>query len=174
MVKPTRVYLVGPMGAGKTNIGRQLAQALALEFEDADQEIQSRTGVDIPTIFEFEGESGFRKREKQVIDDLTQKDGIVLATGGGAVTEVENRNNLSARGLVIYLECSPQQQYDRTYKDRNRPLLDTDDPLETLKALTEEREPLYREAADITVSTENRSAAAVVKDIVDKLNLPGS
>lgn len=174
MVKPTRVYLVGPMGAGKSTIGRQLAHALALEFADADQEIQNRTGVDIPTIFEYEGEAGFRKREKQVVDDLTQKDGVVLATGGGAVIEAANRNNLSARGLVIYLECSPQQQYDRTYKDRNRPLLDTDDPLETLKALMLERDPLYRETADLTISTENRSAAAVVKEIIENLDLPGA
>lgn len=174
MVKPTRVYLIGPMGAGKSTIGRQLAQSLGLEFEDTDQEIQDRTGVDIPTIFEYEGEAGFRKRERQVISDMTQKDGIVLATGGGAVVESENRDNLSARGMVIYLECSPQQQFDRTYKDRNRPLLDTENPLETLQKLTEEREPLYQEAADMVVSTENRSASAVVKEIIRNLELPGA
>lgn len=166
MLKPTRIFLVGPMGTGKTTIGRQLAHALGLEFEDSDQEIQRRTGVDIPTIFEYEGEDGFRVRERKVIADLVEVENQVLATGGGAVTQAENRRLLPARGFVIYLECSPQQQYDRTYKDKNRPLLQSEDPLESLQELMRERDPLYREVADLVVSTEGRSASAVVKDIV--------
>jgi len=166
MLKPTRIFLVGPMGTGKTTIGRQLAQALGLEFEDSDQEIQRRTGVDIPTIFEYEGEDGFRVRERKVIADLVEVENQVLATGGGAVTQPENRRLLPARGFVIYLECSPQQQYDRTYKDKNRPLLQSENPMENLQQLMQERDPLYREVADLVVSTEGRSATAVVKDIV--------
>lgn len=166
MLKPSRIFLVGPMGTGKTTIGRQLAQALGLEFDDSDQEIQRRTGVDIPTIFEYEGEDGFRARERKVIAELVEVENMVLATGGGAVTEADNRRLLPARGFVIYLECSPEQQYERTYKDKNRPLLQSDNPLERLRELTQERDPLYREVADLIVSTEGRSAAAVVKDIV--------
>lgn len=160
------------MGAGKSTIGRQLAQTLGLEFDDTDQEIQRRTGVDIPTIFEFEGEDGFRLRERQVVDELTQADGRVLATGGGAVIDAENRRNLAARGIVVYLHCSPKQQFDRTYKDRNRPLLQTDDPLEKLTALMQERDPLYREVSDVVVSTENRSANSVAREIIERISNP--
>lgn len=166
MLKPTRIFLVGPMGTGKTTIGRQLAQAMGLEFEDSDQEIQQRTGVDIPTIFEYEGEDGFRGRERKVIADLVEVDNLVLATGGGAVTDANNRRLLPARGFVIYLECSPEQQFNRTYKDKNRPLLQSGSPLDNLKELMKERDPLYREVADLVVSTEARSASAVVKDII--------
>jgi shikimate kinase len=169
MIKPNRIFLVGPMGAGKTTIGRQLAQGLGLEFADSDQEIQRRTGVDIPTIFEFEGEAGFRSRERQVIDDLTQLDGRVLATGGGAVLDPDNRRHLAARGIVVYLQCSPEQQYERTYKDRNRPLLQTEDPLARLRELMEVRDPLYREVADLVVSTENRAAGAVARIILERI-----
>ena len=107
MLKPSRIFLVGPMGTGKSTIGRQLAQSMGFEFEDSDQEIQRRTGVDIPTIFEYEGEKGFREREKKVIADLVEEESMVLATGGGVVTEAENRRLLAARGFVIYLQCSP-------------------------------------------------------------------
>ena len=169
MAKPKRIFLVGPMGAGKTTIGRHLAQSLGMEFRDSDLEIQRRTGVDIPTIFEYEGEEGFRQREQQVIDELTQLDNQVLATGGGAVMRAENRQYLSARGIVFYLECTPQQQYERTYRDRNRPLLQTEDPLARLKELMQVREPLYRETADYVVTTEGRSAAAVANEILAKL-----
>lgn len=169
MAKPNRIFLVGPMGAGKTTIGKHLAQSLGLTFRDSDLEIQQRTGVDIPTIFEYEGEDGFRQRERQVIDELTQIDNQVLATGGGAVTQEQNRRHLSARGIVFYLACTPQQQYERTYRDRNRPLLHTDDPLQRLKDLMNEREPLYRETADYVVTTEGRSAAAVAKEILGKV-----
>lgn len=156
------------MGAGKTTIGRQVAALLGLEFCDSDHELQSRTGVDITTIFDFEGEEGFRKREKVVIDDLTQQDGLVLATGGGAVLDADNRRNLSSRGFVVYLYCSPEQQYERTQRDRNRPLLQTEDPLQRLRELLEVRDPLYRQAADIVVTTENRGASTVAKEIVSR------
>ena len=160
------------MGAGKTTIGRQLANSLGLEFDDTDQEIQRRTGVDIPTIFEFEGEEGFRTRERQVVSDLTQVDGRVLATGGGAVTDPDNRRNLAARGIVVYLHCTPEQQYQRTYKDRNRPLLQTEDPLERLRELMSVRDPLYRDVSDLVVSTENRSASQVAREITERLTHP--
>jgi shikimate kinase len=157
------------MGAGKSTVGRQLAEALGYEFRDSDQEIQQRTGVDIPTIFEFEGEDGFRKRERGVIEDLAQEDGIVLATGGGAVLTAENRQQLAARGFVIYLHCSPEQQFARTARDRGRPLIETDDPQQRLRELMDEREPIYREVADMVVSTERRGTSSVVKEIRTRL-----
>jgi len=163
------IFLVGPMGAGKTTIGRQLAAELGLDFDDSDKAIQRRTGVDIPTIFDFEGEEGFRRRERAVIDELTQNDGFVLATGGGAVLDPENRKNLSNRGTVVYLYCSPEQQYERTMRDRNRPLLQTDDPLARLQELMEQRDPIYRQLADLVVTSEKRSSGAVVREIVRKL-----
>ena len=155
------------MGAGKTTVGRTLASQLGMTFADSDQEIQDRTGVDISTIFAYEGEDGFRDREELAIDDMTQREQLVLATGGGAVLRPNNRKHLSARGIVVFLECSPEQQFERTYRDRKRPLIQTEDPLTRLRELMEVREPLYRETADYTVSTEGRSAAAVSKDILD-------
>jgi shikimate kinase len=157
------------MGAGKSTVGRQLAEGLSYTFRDSDQEIQRRTGVDIPTIFEFEGEEGFRNRERQVIEDLVAEERIVLATGGGAILNAETRQNLAARGVVIYLHCSPEQQYSRTSRDRNRPLIQTEDPLARLRALMEERDPLYRQVADLVVSTEKRGTASVVKEIRRRL-----
>lgn len=169
MIRFQNIFLVGPMGAGKSTVGRQLAESLAFDFKDSDQEIQRRTGVDIPTIFEFEGEEGFRQRERQVIDDLSQETGIVMATGGGAVLLADNRRDLTSRGVVIYLHCSPEQQYSRTSRDRNRPLLYTDDPLARLRALMEERDALYRQVADMVVSTERRGTSPVVKEIRRRL-----
>ena len=160
------VFLVGPMGAGKTTIGKQLAQSLGFDFEDSDHVIQKRTGVDIPTIFEFEGETGFRNREAQIIDELTQHQHLVLATGGGAVLPPDNRRHLTSRGFVVYLSCSAEQQHERTLRDRNRPLLHTANPLESLRELMRERDPLYRQIADLVVSTERRSASSVVKEIL--------
>ncbi|KAA6185519.1 shikimate kinase AroK [Thiohalocapsa marina] len=169
MIRPQNIFLIGPMGAGKSTIGRQLAQALGYEFQDSDAEIQRRTGVDIATIFEFEGEAGFRNRERQVIEEMVQQENIVLATGGGAVLLPENRQQLTARGLVIYLHCSPEQQYARTARDRGRPLLETPDPQQRLRDLMEEREPIYRQVADLVVSTERRGTASVVKEIRRRL-----
>ena len=169
MKKPNNIFLVGPMGAGKSTIGRQLATTMGFAFKDSDHEIQHRTGVDIPTIFEFEGEEGFRQREAQVIDELTQEHNLVLATGGGVVLDADNRKHLASRGLVVYLACSPEQQYERTVRDRNRPLLNTANPLQRLKDLFAERDPLYRQVADVVVSTEKRSATSVVKDLKRRL-----
>lgn len=169
MKRLNNIFLVGPMGAGKSTIGRQLAEALSFRFEDSDHEIQRRTGVDIPTIFEYEGEDGFRKREEQVIADLTEQEGIVLATGGGAVLRETNRQRLTARGVVIYLHCSPEQQFARTNRDRNRPLIQTADPLQSLRDIMAIREPLYRQVADLVVSTEKRGTVSVVKEIRRRL-----
>jgi shikimate kinase len=173
MNRKQNLFLIGPMGAGKTTVGKQLAAMLGMEFIDSDQEIQQRTGVDIPTIFEFEGEEGFRNRERVVIDELTSLEGVVLATGGGAVLDADNRRVLSSRGVVVYLHCTPQQQYARTFRDKNRPLLQTDDPLQKLKGLMKVREPLYRQTADIIIVTEHRSAQAVAKEIHSKLDKMG-
>jgi shikimate kinase len=169
MIRPQNIFLVGPMGAGKSTVGRQLADALGYEFLDSDHEIQRRTGVDIPTIFEFEGEEGFRSRERQVVAELARNDGIVLATGGGVVLTPENRQQLAARGFVIYLHCSAEQQFARTARDRNRPLLDIEDPQQRLRELMAEREPIYRAVADMVVSTERRGTASVVKEICRRL-----
>ena len=169
MNRAQNVFLVGPMGAGKSAVGRQLARLLHLDFIDSDDEIEARTGVDIPFIFEKEGEDGFRKREARVIDDLTQRERVVLATGGGVVMDPANRNHLGARGFVIYLHTSVDQQLARTRKGRERPLLEHDDPRAVLEALMEVREPLYREIADLTIDTDGRKVKAVATEILDKL-----
>jgi shikimate kinase len=166
---PQNLFLVGPMGAGKSAVGRQLARLLHLEFVDSDEEIESRTGVDIPFIFEKEGETGFRKREARVIDDLSRRDGVVLATGGGAIMDPQNRNHLGARGFVIYLHTSVDQQLSRTRRGRERPLLEQDDPRTVLESLMATREPLYREIADLTVDTDGRKVRAVANEILDRL-----
>jgi shikimate kinase len=157
------------MGAGKSAVGRQLARLLHLAFADSDEEIESRTGVDVAFIFEKEGEEGFRKREVKAIDDLTRKDGIVLATGGGVIVDSQNRNHLGARGFVIYLHTTVDQQLARTRKGRERPLLENDDPRAVLEALMAVREPLYREIADLTIETDGRKVKAVAHEILDKL-----
>ncbi|MDX1482492.1 MAG: shikimate kinase AroK [Woeseiaceae bacterium] len=169
MKKPGNVFLVGPMGAGKSAVGRRLARLLHLDFVDSDDEIEARTGVDIAFIFEKEGEAGFRRREAGVIEELTQRDGIVLATGGGAVIDPANRNALGARGIVIYLHTTVKQQLARTGRGRERPLLSNGDPATILEALLEERDPLYREIADHVVATDGRKVNAVADEIVDKL-----
>ncbi len=169
MQNPINIFLIGPMGVGKSTIGRQLAVLMRMEFEDTDHEIQRRTGVDIPTVFDFEGEDGFRRRERAVVADLTKSSGLVLATGGGVILDQDNRRCLSGRGVVVYLSCSPQQQYRRTKQDRNRPLLQTEDPMARLQELMEQREPLYLELADLVVSTENRNAGVVAREIVQRL-----
>lgn len=162
-------FLVGPMGAGKSTIGRQLARCLKLKFIDSDREIEIRTGVDIPLIFELEGESGFRKRERKVIDELTAKPGIILATGGGAVLDKRNRRHLASRGRVIYLRTSVEQQLRRTAHDRNRPLLRTPNPKQKLEELMEVRDPLYQEIADWIIDTDGCRVRDVVQQIVQKI-----
>ncbi len=161
-----RLFLVGPMGAGKTTLGKLVAQELGFEFLDSDQVIEARTGVDIPTIFDFEGEQGFRDREARVIDELTRRERIVLATGGGAVLRPENRERLRARGFVVYLKVSLARQLERTARDRNRPLLQTADPAATLRRLAEEREPLYQSVADVTIDTSHLRARALKQRIL--------
>jgi len=157
------------MGAGKTTIGRQLAKALHLDFVDSDHEIELRTGANIPLIFDLEGEAGFRRREYAVIDELTRRSGIVLATGGGAVLDPENRAHLAQHGRVIYLHAAVDQLVERTAHDRNRPLLQTDDPRERLESLMAARDPLYREAADLIIETGGRTVRQVVKEILGKI-----
>jgi shikimate kinase len=167
------VFLVGPMGSGKTAVGRMLAGRLGYRFVDSDAEIERRTGVDIPFIFEKEGEAGFRVREREVIDDLAGCDGIVLGTGGGAVLAEESRERLAGRGVVVYLETSVDQQLARTRRSRNRPLLFTDDPRVRLESLMAVREPLYRSIASITVRTDGRKVASVVDEIAEALARQG-
>ena len=157
------------MGAGKTTIGRQLAKQLHLSFLDSDHEIEDHTGARIPLIFEIEGEEGFRKREAAMIDELTQQENIVLATGGGAVLREENRQHLHTRGTVIYLHARLEDLLERTSKDRSRPLLQTADPRAKLAALVEEREPLYREVAHIVIDTAHGNPKKIVAGIVKKL-----
>ena len=167
MKHPKNIFLVGPMGAGKSAVGRHLARTLHLTFVDSDDEVESRTGVDIPFIFEKEGEEGFRKRESSAIDDLTRMDGIVLATGGGAVILPENRSHLGGRGLVVYLYTTVDQQVSRTQKGRERPLLENGDRRKILEDLLKARDPLYREVADLVVETDGRKVHSVANEIVE-------
>lgn len=169
MRTPQNLFLIGPMGAGKSAVGRQLARMLHLSFLDSDDEIESRTGVDIPFIFEKEGEDGFRKREAKVIDDLSAKDGVVLATGGGAIVDPSNRNFLGARGFVVYLHTTVEQQLARTQRGRERPLLESGDRRQILEELMATRDPMYREIADLIVETDGRKVNAVAGEILDKL-----
>ncbi|MEE4246414.1 MAG: shikimate kinase AroK [Kangiellaceae bacterium] len=167
MKNKRNVFLVGPMGAGKTTIGKQLADILKLEFIDSDQEIERRTGAAIDWIFDIEGEEGFRNREQKVIEELTSQQGIVVATGGGAISRKENRTHLAARGVVIYLEASIEQQVERTRRDKRRPLLQNDDPETTLIELMGERDPMYREIADYVVATNDNTVKSVANKIAD-------
>jgi len=171
--KPKKIFIVGPMGAGKTTIGKQLAKFLGWDFVDSDHEIVARTGVKIPVIFDVEGEAGFRKREKAMIDELTQRQDLVLATGGGAVLDIDNRNLLRQRGVVVYLCATPEQLYRRTARDRNRPLLQTNDPLEKIKQLLAQRDPLYRDVADIIMETGEESVRSVVRKLTEHLRRHG-
>ena len=169
MDNSSNIYLVGMMGAGKSTVGRALAKHLHLSFVDADAEIVERTGVKIPVIFEIEGEAGFRARECAVLQELTQRHGLVLATGGGAVLNAANRELLRQHGIVIYLRVKPEDLLQRTRNDKNRPLLQTQNPLETLRQLYAERDPLYRETAHLIVDTGNQSVARLVNLLVQRL-----
>lgn len=166
MISAQSIFLVGPMGVGKTTIGKVLSEELGMAFFDSDREIEASTGADIPWIFDVEGEAGFRVREARMIENLTQKKGIVLATGGGAILSMENRKFLSARGLVVYLRASIKQQLERTSRDKNRPLLQTPDPEKRIKELMKMREPLYREVGDIIVDTNRRNPKTVCQEIL--------
>jgi shikimate kinase len=171
MAEKRNIFLIGPMGAGKSTIGRELADRLHLEFFDSDQEIERRTGADIAWVFDLEGEEGFRKREEGVIEDLSEKQGIVLATGGGSVISTQVRNRLSARGVVVYLETTIDKQVARTQRDRKRPLLQTsEEPRTVLENLAVERNPLYEEIADVIVKTDDQSAKVVAHKIVERLD----
>jgi shikimate kinase len=159
------IFLIGPMGAGKTTIGRMLARTLGVPFIDSDREIEQRTGVSIPMIFEYEGEAGFRKRESEVIGLLTEKSPLVLATGGGAVLLPDNRELLKERGFVVYLQCSVDRQLERTHNDTHRPLLKTPDPRGRLEELLQVRDPLYRDLADYIVDTGTFSSRNAARQI---------
>ena len=169
MKHPKNIFLIGPMGAGKSAVGRQLARTLHLNFVDSDDEVESRTGVDIAFIFEKEGEEGFRKREAAAIDDLTKMDNVVLATGGGAVIDAENRSHLGGRGFVVYLYTTVDQQVSRTKKGRERPLLESGNRRAILEELLLQRDPLYREIADLVVETDGRKVHSVASEIVDHI-----
>lgn len=162
----SNIYLVGLMGAGKTTVGRQLAKRKSLPFFDSDNEIVERTGVPIPTIFEIEGEAGFRRREIQTIQELTALNGIVMATGGGVVLAAENRERLMATGWVVYLNVAPRHLYERTKHDRGRPLLQVEDPLAKLETLYVQRDPLYRSVANLVIDSSSLGASAVVQHIL--------
>jgi shikimate kinase len=171
MAEKRNIFLIGPMGAGKSTIGREIADRLHLEFFDSDQEIERRTGADIAWVFDLEGEEGFRKREETVIEDLSEKQGIVLATGGGSVISTNVRNHLSARGIVVYLETTIDKQVARTQRDRRRPLLQTsEEPRTVLENLAAERNPFYEDIADIIVQTDDQSAKVVAHKIIERLD----
>jgi shikimate kinase len=171
MLGKRSVFLIGPMGSGKTAVGRHVARALGLPFHDSDAEIERRTGVDIPFIFEKEGEAGFRQREREAIEALTAVDGIVLATGGGAVLLAENRRHLAERGRVVYLRTSVAQQADRVRHGRHRPLLASGDHEVRLEQLMDARAPLYEEVADVVVSTDGRRVAHVAEQVLRELGI---
>lgn len=159
------IVLIGMMGAGKTTVGRMLASDIGFEFVDADRELEARSGVAIPTIFEIEGEAGFRRREAAILDELSQRPRIVLATGGGAVLDADTRERLHGRGLVIYLRASAEEVFRRTRRDRTRPLLQGEDPRATIETLLAQREPLYAETAHLTF----QSASANPRRLVERL-----
>lgn len=163
------IFLIGPMGAGKSTVGRCLAGMLGKRFRDADQEIEARTGASITLIFEIEGEAGFRRRETDVLEELTAGDNLVLATGGGAVLSEYNRRRLRERGTVVYLRAPLETLLARTHRDRSRPLLQTADRRQTLKEILAVRDPLYRETAHLIVETDHRPAMTVAREIVRRL-----
>jgi shikimate kinase len=169
MLGKGNIFLIGPMGSGKTAVGRHLARMLHFTFYDSDADIEARTGVDIAFIFEKEGEPGFRVREKESIDRLTRLQSVVLATGGGAVIEADNRRVLAERGMVVYLATSIDQQLERTRHARHRPLLNDVDPEQKLEELMQRRALLYAEIADFTVSTDGRRVQLVAEEIYHEL-----
>jgi shikimate kinase len=169
MLAKRNIFLIGPMGSGKSAVGRHLARLCRYAFHDSDADIEAKTGVDIAFIFDKEGEAGFRLREKEAIERLTRLDGVVLATGGGAVIDADNRRVLAERGAVVYLKTSVDQQLERTRHGRHRPLLNDTDPEEKLKELMLRRAALYAETADLTVSTDGRRVQLVAEEIYHAL-----
>ena len=169
MAKADNIFLIGPMGAGKSTIGRLLAAELHLPFCDTDKAIEDRCGADIPWIFDVEGEAGFRARESSMLAELSEDNGLVLATGGGIILLADNRKMLRSRGFVVYLRASVDQQTARSSKDKNRPLLQSGEPREVLEQLMSVRDPLYTEVADMMIDTDSRSPKDVAKDIAKKL-----
>ena len=165
------IILIGPMGSGKTTVGKQLAKKLRMDFIDADLEIEKRTGVSISTIFDIEGEEGFRVRETKMLKELCEKTSIVLATGGGAIIKEENRILLRKSGYVVYLKTSIETQFKRTQKGTNRPLLEKGDAMEKLEELMKQRESLYEQEADFIVSSGERAVSRVVHEICEQLNV---
>lgn len=170
MHKRENIYLVGPMGAGKTTVGKRLANALKKEFLDSDQIIEMKTGVSISLIFEMEGEEGFRRRERNILEELTQRRDVVMATGGGVVLDELNRARLRSCGFVIYLNPPFERLIERTMRDRRRPLLQTEEPQARLQAIVAERDALYRQVADMVISGEHRTPAQVVREIIKELS----
>ena len=166
---PSNIFLIGPMGVGKSTIGRRLAAALGKDFVDADQALEERTGVGIPLIFELEGEAGFRKRESEMLARLVMREGIVLATGGGVVLWAQNRALLAERGFVIYLDAPVDLLVTRVARDRHRPLMQTPDPKATMRELVRTRDPLYRECAHVVVRSTHRSSRFVVGEILQRI-----
>lgn len=164
------LILVGMMGSGKTTMGRALSKQLGKTFVDSDEEVQKRTGVTIPHIFDIEGEAGFRQRESMAIHDLLERDSMVLATGGGAVLAEQNRTLLQQNGIVIYLKAGVHDLWQRTKHDRNRPLLQTDDPHGKLKELLQQRDPLYQQVADIVIQSGRQSAHLLMLHLVDEID----
>lgn len=167
MIQSRNYFLVGPMGAGKTAVGRHLSRLLHRDFYDSDEELELRTGVDIPFIFEKEGEKGFRQREQKIIKELSEKKNIVLATGGGAILNEQNRIFLGSRGTVIYLYASVGKQVERTKKGKERPLLTNKDSWKVLEELMAVRDPLYKSIADITINTDGRKIKSVAQEIIN-------
>ncbi len=159
------IFLIGPMGAGKTTVGKHLARRLCRPFHDSDREIEAACGVDIPTIFDFEGEPGFRRREARMIDLMTRKQNIILATGGGAVLREENRQRLHSRGIVVFLDVNIDVQIERTSRTNTRPLLQHGDPRATLLEMSRQRDPIYRSVAHLHVSTSRQRHRRVVERI---------
>ena len=169
----SNIYLIGPMGSGKTAVGRQLARDLGREFFDSDHELQKRTGVEIAFIFEKEGEAGFREREREVIDELSRRRNALIATGGGAVLNEANRERLAATGTVVYLKTTIDEQLKRTSRSRTRPLLQTGDPRKVLERLSLIRSPLYESLADFCIDTSGQRVRAVASRVREALEQRG-
>lgn len=168
-MRPRNVILVGPMGVGKTTVGRALARQTGMTFVDCDQELEKRTGVSIPTIFDIEGEEGFRRREREMLGEIADGRDLVIATGGGVVVDPENRRVLRGAGLVVYLTAPVGRLLRRIRDNRSRPLLQREDPAKVLTELMETREPLYREVADLTIKVNTRSPQCIARRIHERV-----